>query len=295
MKTHEEERRELGQELQTLRKKRRLTGNIASEMAGFSQSKLSKVENGSLLPTPLDVEELCAIYNASAGTKAELLTRLENLRAENSSWRIEPRHASEEALEQIGQSAAAISVFAPAAIPVLLQIPDYAKAFFASQGSTKTEIEAAVGRRVLQQSVLDDTNKHFKFVIGEAALFAPFCTREVAKAQLKHLIKVLQNHPNMDLGVLPVASPVAQTSPNAFVLYDTHFAASETVHAWVNVIDQQDLQLYKRMFNSLYDASLTGTKANTFIAECATTLSRLQGAVWPNPVPYMPIPDYPAL
>lgn len=57
----------LSQELRELRSKARLSGAEAARRAGITQSKVSRAETGTFLPTEDDVKKLCRIYGATAG------------------------------------------------------------------------------------------------------------------------------------------------------------------------------------------------------------------------------------
>lgn len=59
------EREQLSLRLRELRQAAGLSSAAAARAAGFSQSKLSKIETGALLPSFPDTEALCRAYRAS--------------------------------------------------------------------------------------------------------------------------------------------------------------------------------------------------------------------------------------
>ncbi len=67
------EREQLSARLRELRHTSGLSSAVAARTAGFSQSKLSKIETGALLPSFADSEALCAAYHAPGKDRDEVL------------------------------------------------------------------------------------------------------------------------------------------------------------------------------------------------------------------------------
>lgn len=72
-------REELSAELLRARLASGLTGAVAGRRAGISQSKVSKVETGRLLPKVADVERLADVYRVAPATRRRLLDLAEEV------------------------------------------------------------------------------------------------------------------------------------------------------------------------------------------------------------------------
>jgi transcriptional regulator with XRE-family HTH domain len=78
----------LSRVLRQLRKASKLTGEVVASRASMSQSKLSKIETGLLLPSPDDVERLADVVGASLDAKAQLKELVVLLRGEAKATRV---------------------------------------------------------------------------------------------------------------------------------------------------------------------------------------------------------------
>ncbi|MGH3850208.1 MAG: helix-turn-helix domain-containing protein, partial [Pseudonocardiaceae bacterium] len=110
--------------LRQLRTQAGLSGAEAARRAGLSQSKLSRAETGSFLPTGDDVEALCRVYRASSKTQRELLDMTRELRESTTSARVVLQRGGWWMQQRIGKlemAASRIRNFAPAAVVGLLQ------------------------------------------------------------------------------------------------------------------------------------------------------------------------------
>src|ERR1051325_6094914 len=81
-------RERLSRELRRLRTEAKMTGTAAAKAAGMSQSKLSKIENGMLLPSVRDVERLVGALVAAEDTAFELVELAKLLHAEVETRRV---------------------------------------------------------------------------------------------------------------------------------------------------------------------------------------------------------------
>ncbi|MEU5700929.1 DUF5753 domain-containing protein [Streptomyces aurantiacus] len=108
-------------------------------------------------------------------------------------------------LAEMEHHATALRVAQVINIPGLLQTPDHARALFREliPALRPHEIEHYVSYRVKRQAVLfRDNPVPYTAIIHEAALRMQFGGREVARAQLRHLVEV-GGQPNITLRVIP--------------------------------------------------------------------------------------------
>src|SRR2546429_1639591 len=106
-----QEREKLSALLRQLRADAGLTSAGAAKKAGFSQSKLSKVENGLLLPSETDVRALCGAYRATVSQRREVVGLTQRLQNEYDSARVILQRGAYRKQQQIGRIEAQTSLF----------------------------------------------------------------------------------------------------------------------------------------------------------------------------------------
>lgn len=74
--------------LRELRRNAGLGGVQAGRLAGMSQSKISKIENGELRPSVKDVRVLCEVYRAAPTDRDELIQLASELQQESRRSRV---------------------------------------------------------------------------------------------------------------------------------------------------------------------------------------------------------------
>src|SRR5437764_12356763 len=80
------DRRRLSAFLKDLRARARLSGEQLGATLGWSQSKVSKIENGRTKPSSADIEAWAEATGATAAQRAELLELAETVADEVRSW-----------------------------------------------------------------------------------------------------------------------------------------------------------------------------------------------------------------
>src|SRR5438132_6502443 len=130
---HRSQRQRLGMELRKLRKLAGLNGYQLAEQVRISQSKVSRIEAGSAVPTVRETEAWARAVGASDEMLANLVGLAEAALTEVETWRRALRHglphlqAEVQALEA---NATRISSFQPSLVPGLLQTAEYARRVF---------------------------------------------------------------------------------------------------------------------------------------------------------------------
>jgi transcriptional regulator with XRE-family HTH domain len=124
-------RRELAITLKGLRRASGLSGEALGKRIGMSQSKISKIETGRLLPAVLDVERILTALQVDEETSERLLVLARAANTEFRSWRSYQRfglHHKQRELAVIEGGSKSIRFFLPAALTGLLHTPEYARA-----------------------------------------------------------------------------------------------------------------------------------------------------------------------
>jgi transcriptional regulator with XRE-family HTH domain len=248
--------------VRTLRRNAGLTGVELARLVGISQSRISRIETGHLVPQANEVDRLADALRVDANTREQLHDQARTARSAIRSWRA--LHARGFAQHQtdiarMEQTATKVRMFQPNLVPGLLQTAEYAR--HAIELSTESQdIELGVARRMARQSVLYDRAKSFEFVITEGALRWRIVPTNVHVGQLNHLAS-LATLGNVSIGVIPWHAQVAAHQSTMFCLFDDASAYVELLNGEVTTEDRNDVAQYAATFAALTQAAVTGDDA----------------------------------
>lgn len=275
---YQREREELGHVLRRLCKGAGLTGIEAAKRAGMSQSKVSKIETASLLPSVEDVDQLCRALNAPTALRTDLLERIERLHTEFDTLRAIQRRGFHRKQEEIGQLEAEATTtrhFQPLVIPGLLQTAAYVGKIFATALSG-IELSKAVTARLERQAVLYDLTKQFTFLIPESALRWRFGSSQVMLAQLDRIAQI-STLPNVRIGIIPWTVQVRKTPGHGFSIDDEVRVAIGMATGEVILRDPDDVAAYLELFAALEESAVFGDQARAVLGRVADDYRRLEG------------------
>jgi transcriptional regulator with XRE-family HTH domain len=246
------ERERLSRILRDLRAQAQLGGRDAASRAGFSQSKLSKIETGQLLPSLEDVRALCKAFGVAARERDEVLDLLRNLQDEVESARVilsRGAYRKQQEIQRIEEQTHHLRAFDLGAVIGLLQTPAYMRIVF-SRRLRSTDIERALEARAARQRALEDANRLFTFVLTEGALRWHLGPSEVMREQIEH-IAATARRPNIRIGVIPWTTPAYVLPGHEFHLFDDHLALVGTQTATATIKDPRDVAVYAELFAEL--------------------------------------------
>jgi transcriptional regulator with XRE-family HTH domain len=276
--------RRLAEELRRLRRRARLTGKEVATRLGWSEAKLSRIENGLARVKMSDLDAFMDLYEVAPTYQTELIALAEESRQTDLLDELEgdlpEGHAGFLAAEQ---EAEAMWSWEPQVVPGLLQIEDYTRAvlqvWFEKFARPQAEIERRVETRLLRQHILTK-DIELSFVIDESVLRRGFASAPVMREQLAHLIE-MSEHPNIDLRVLLLAGSLV-SGTGAFVYFRfppihgvpaPDAVALENLQGTSFIEAEQDVHAYHIVFNALREASLS-TQASRDI------LTRVSREAW---------------
>jgi transcriptional regulator with XRE-family HTH domain len=251
-------RERLSRELRRLRVAAGLTGTAAARAAGMSQSKISKIENGMLLPSVADVERLTAEFGATDEVRDELtgVARALHSRAEGRRVVLQRNaHRRQWEIAQLEARAAVHRQVLVSAVPVLLQTERYMRAVLASLPAD--DREAAARDRLVQQRVLDDPAKRFLFVLAEGALRWRIGGVALMAEQMDHLA-TLAGRGNVRLGVIPWTAETGVVASHGFHVYDDRLVTLSVLTANAVITDPVDVGEYLALFERLDGVAVHG-------------------------------------
>ncbi len=134
----------------------------------MSQSKVSRIENGRLLPNVVDVDRMLQALGVDQTTCAELLALAQVANAEYQDVRASVRrglHHRQRELAALEAELVEIRHFLPTLITGLLQIPEYMRAAIHTPVEpASANPSMAIALKLQRQAALHDTSKRFEFL-----------------------------------------------------------------------------------------------------------------------------------
>lgn len=230
----------------------------------MSQSKISRIEGGKVLPSILDVERILTALDLSPAARSEVLALARAANVSFTAWRtlrqtgLAKRQAQVAAIER---DARLIRTFQPALIPGLLQTPEYARAVLSlPRLAGDRDLSAAVSVRIERQAVLYNETKTFRFVVMEHVLRARLVPDIVLFAQREHLA-TMAKLPNVELLVVPQDALLPEVPSNGFGLFDDRVVIAESFSGEMVLRDPRDVALHVDVFEAF---AAIGTDAATY-------------------------------
>ncbi|MGY3680242.1 helix-turn-helix domain-containing protein [Streptomyces sp. TE33382] len=260
---------ELASKLRELRKQAGLSGVRLAARCNMSQSKVSRIENGKVRPSLVDVEQILRALNAPRNMIEEVsvLARLAN-----TEWRnlrelrrkgLGTRQAELKALEA---SSGHIRYFLLSMITGLLATPEYVRA---SLSHSTANTSKAVAGKLERQAVLYDSSKRFTFILTEQAIRWPVVAPLALAEQMDRLAS-LTYLPNVRIGIIPIAARTPRPPMNTFTVYDASLATIETSAGLLVLRDDRDIQSYLEEFTGYEESALFGEDARAKLSAWAT-------------------------
>ena len=236
----------------------------------MSQAKVSKIENGRVLPSALDVERILRALDVPLGEE-EAARLLELTRVANTDYQ-GFRTALQRGLGQtqrelasIETSASTIRYFLPCMITGLLQTPDYARQTLSHTLVNRgASWEEALARRLERQTVLYDEGKRFVFVLTEAALRWPLCRPEAMAVQMDRIAS-LSALPSVDIRIVPADPPVPSGPLNGFTVYDDRLVTVEVFTGKLALRDPKDISYSMEIFAFFHEHAFDGENTRSFL------------------------------
>ncbi|MFJ4687039.1 helix-turn-helix domain-containing protein [Streptomyces sp. NPDC088789] len=270
-------RQALAARLRDLRLDAELTVRELAHRAGWSHSKVSRIENARTGPAPEDVRIWARECHAD-GRAEELVAAL---RAVDGMWiewsRMERRglQKAQESVRPLYDRTRAHRVYDSWLVPGLLQTMGYTTVILHATRRRRgliDDVEAAVAERMDRQHVLYDSRHTFVFLLEEAVLRAGIGGREVMREQLRHLLTV-GFLPNVSLGIVPMQPDRSAMRPvEDFWIFDNAQVAVELVSGYLTITQPSEIKMYVQAFQELGALAVFGDSARSLIHRAITVL-----------------------
>ena len=255
--------------LRQLRKDAGLSGTEAAHQAGLSQSKVSRTEIGTFMPTPEHVEALCRAYRAPAEVRRELVRMARELREDRISARVVLERGGwwlQERIGRIEEVAGRIRSLTPTTVEGLLQTRGYTQALF-GESLSPDDLERTIEARMARQHLLD-TDREFEFVMTEGSLRWNMGGAAVMADQLDKLIEA-SHRGNVRLGVVPWTIPVTMPLHHAFAIFDSRAVMFGTLIATALITESRAVADYESHWSELAPFVSYGDEARSVIDRIA--------------------------
>jgi transcriptional regulator with XRE-family HTH domain len=267
--SREQGRQHLAATLRALRKAAGLSGQRLAVRAAMSQSKVSRIESGRVLPTVIDVERIIKALDVPPEVAGDLLSLARTASVGYTSLRSSARLGiwrKQAEIKALAESSSTVRQFLPAIPSGLLQTPEYARATLAPAvaGRPARDVDRAIRARLDRQEVLNDESKRFHFLLTEQAVRLKRAADSVMVDQLQHMIN-LSRRPNVMLSVLPFSAQIGTSPLNVFVVYDDRLVIVELFSGEIVLRDYRDVKYHLNLFEHFSDRALEGDNARTFL------------------------------
>jgi transcriptional regulator with XRE-family HTH domain len=261
-----------------LKRLRELAGESGPSVAaalgeGWSQSKVSRIENGRIGVSVRDLAALLSFYGAPEDVKAELLAATAEDLGLDGAWIVRgggtPRRQGE--IAAIETRVRRLRQYHPLIVPGLLQSPQYVEAVARLGGFD--DPEGVVTRRMARQKVLAGSAapeytavldaRAFEYRPGDKSLMRDQIVYVCERARL----------PAVTLRVIPLGVEGVPTAMVPFLLYDFSAKVSppavmiETQSADLYLSSVTDVDLYSDLFDRLGQRAL-GHEASVEYLAC---------------------------
>ena len=277
---YQRERRRLAEALKALRVGAGLSGARLSEMLGWQQSKVSKIETRKQLPSEDDIAAWVGAAKGSPETASELLAVLRGARVEYAAWKDAYHDTGADGVQadilELEAQTTRIAEFQPSMISGLLQTSEYAREFLhlpcgpLSFGADEETIDQMVAKRMQRQQVLYQHGKQVQVVMLEGALRTRVVSAPTLAGQLDRLMAV-SGLGSLELGIVPFEAAVPVFPLSGFRLYDD-LVIVESIVGEQQLAEPDDLARYEKYLGLLREAASIGREAAPFIRRAIESL-----------------------
>ncbi|WP_459549577.1 helix-turn-helix domain-containing protein [Nocardia sp. X0981] len=285
-------RRQLGRALREARQGAGFTLEQAAAEMEMSKTSVIRIEKGHNEKVKLrDVEGFGRLYELSEG-QIDALKVLAQQSA-TKSWWMGSRHLVKAGFDtylDLESGASHLSIYQPLIVPGLLQVLDYTRRieipFFATD--TQEDAERRVSLRMRRASLLTRQHKPIsaEFLIHECVLHTRVGSDSIMAAQLRHLAD-MGTRPNVTVRVLPFTAgfPGTWYPVHPYIILDfpsdsgeyrqePPIVYNETTTGTIFLESESDLQIYRKIHESLRSATLEEQPSRDLLRQVARRYER---------------------
>ncbi|WP_411150218.1 helix-turn-helix domain-containing protein [Streptomyces sp. A30] len=270
-------REALGARLREIRKDSGLTARELASLAGWHESKCSRIENGRTAPSDDDLRTYTLNCGAVDQTD-DLIATARNIDGAYVEWRRMERSGLRRAQESViplWERTRHFRAYSSWLIPGPLQTRAYIEALLRAirdRRALPDDLEEAVRVRVDKQRILHEGPRRFAVLLEESALRHQIGGAATMAGQLGHLLS-LATLPNVSLGVIPLSADRTALWPvEDFWIFDDAQVNVELVSAFLTITQPHEVGMYAQTFADLADLAVYGATARALITAAIDAL-----------------------
>lgn len=268
---------ELSRTLHELRVAAGLSTRQAGALAGFSQSKVSRIEQGRNVPTEDDVTAFADVYltgeRADPAARRRLVELARDIRAEHRPVVMARSKGRPDVfqtrLARIEAASAHVRSFAPTAVTGLLQTESYMRHLIAERDLPADRVDAFVRARIHRQAGLAGDGREFTIVTTEAALGWRLGSRAEMADQVAHIADRVGRYPGVRIGLIPWGAAADRLVLHGWDIYDERAVCYGTADATAILTEPRDVARYLELHASIEKMAIWENDARTALAQIA--------------------------
>jgi transcriptional regulator with XRE-family HTH domain len=270
-------REQLAERLRDVRLDARLTARRLSELAGWHESKTSRIESAVKAPSEDDIRAWCRVCEAERAIP-DLIAASRAADSMYTEWRrLQPAgmRRDQENRVPLYERTKALKAYVGTVVPGFLQTAEYATALLAAISAFRgmpDDVADAVAARMQRNRLVQSGNRWYAAVLEEAVLRQVIGDAEIMAGQLGYLLQAT-TFPAVSLGVVPsgvIGRPVWPLE--AFTVFDDARVHVELLSAQVTITAPSEIVLYARAFDKLAGLAVYGGEARARITDAIDAL-----------------------
>jgi transcriptional regulator with XRE-family HTH domain len=270
-------REQLAERLRDVRLDARLTARKLSELAGWHESKTSRIESAVKAPSEDDIRTWCRVCGAERAIP-DLIAASRAADSMYTEWRrLQPAgmRRDQENRVPLYERTRALKAYVGTVVPGFLQTAEYATALLAAISVFRgmpDDIADAVAARMQRNRLVQSGSRWYAAVLEEAVLRQVIGDAEIMAGQLGYLLEATR-FPAVSLGVIPsgvIGRPVWPLE--AFTVFDDARVHVELLSAQVTITAPSEIVLYARAFDKLAGLAVHGDEARARITDAIDAL-----------------------
>ena len=260
----------LGTRMREVRKDAGLTARRLALITGQHFTRVSKIENGTQVPTDQDIRAWCEACDAEEQV-ASLIATAHAVESAYQEFKRQARagmkHLTGPHTMERYAATTSFRIYEHQGIPAVFQTEAYCRsmaAFWIDFLGIPNDLDAAVADRMAKQEIVSWRGKTFRVVLEESALRIWFGTADVQAGQLGRLLEVM-THPMVTLGIIPLMSERAPVASAGFWIFDDELVSLDTPTASIEVTRPEEVSLYEKLFDQYESNARFGSEARALI------------------------------
>ncbi|MFD5737878.1 helix-turn-helix domain-containing protein [Streptomyces sioyaensis] len=273
----QEAREALGRRLREIRKDSGLTARALAVLAGWHESKCSRLEHGRTPPSDVDIR-LWTLHCDAQEKAADLIATARGIEGMYVEWRRTERAGlknAQEAVLPLFERTHRFRIYQSWVIPGLLQTAAYTTAVLntiVNLRQTPDDVADAVAVRMERQHILRSGGRRFSVLVEEWVLRTVIGDAKAMAGQLGHLLSVAAL-PSVSLGIVPLGVSRGSGWPvESFTMYDDAQVNVELVSAHLTITQPSEIHEYATAFNELAGIAVYGAAARSLITAAVDSL-----------------------